>query len=73
MTWVGSWQTTDNMEKQLLHSFPPSLPLLPKLEFVLFTQLCRNLQEQEVHVGLSALAENVREERERGRDAQNEP
>lgn len=42
-----------------------SPPLLPKLEFVLFAQLSRNLQQQqEVHAGLSPPAE-TEHERER--------
>ena len=55
MTWVGPWQTTDYMEKRLLHA------LLPKLEFVLFAQLRWNLLQQEVHAGLSPLPETERE------------
>lgn len=47
------------MEKQLLRSFPHSPPLLPKLEFVLFAQLRRNLLQQEIHTGLSALTESM--------------
>lgn len=65
MNWVGLWQTTDSMEVQLLHLRSPSLPLLPKLEFVLFAQLCQNLLHQEVHARLSVPAETVYKERNR--------
>lgn len=64
MTWVGPWQTNDSTEKQLLHGFPLPLPLLPKLEFVLFAQLRRNLLQQEVHAGLSPPAETAYEREE---------
>lgn len=63
VTWVGSWQTTDNMENQRLHGAPP---LHPKLEFVPFTQLCGNLLE--VHVGVASYAVRVYKECEGGEE-----
>lgn len=71
ITWVGPLANNWQHGKAIAPWFPPSPSLLPKLEFALFTQLCRNLLQQEVHAGLSPVAEPVL--RERGRDTQNRP
>lgn len=64
ITWVGPLANNWQHGKAIAPRFPPFPPLLPKLEFVLFTQLRRNLLQQEVHAGLSPVAEPVYEREE---------
>lgn len=73
MTWVGPWQTTDSMEKQLLHGPPPPSPA-PQTGICSF---CATPPESTAagttRRPISSGWDSVRGEWERGRGIQNRP
>lgn len=74
MTWVGPWQTTDSMEKQLLHGFPPFPSPAPQTGICSF---CATLPESTAAGStcrpISSGWDSVRGEWERGRGIQSTP